>query len=47
MPYVSDFEDMMKARYNELLSAVTAKDWDKVRSMYTDDAVAYGPTGLP
>jgi len=43
---VSDIEQM-HARYNDLVSAVNARDWDMVGSIFTLNAMVSGPEGLP
>ena len=35
---VSDVEQALQASYNEYVSAINARDWDKVGSLYTEDA---------
>ena len=38
---------MLQDRFDDLLSAVNAKDWAKLGDFYTDEVVLTGPKGMP
>ena len=44
---VSDIEQALQAMVNDFVSVFNDRDWDKVRSYYTDDAIMNVPEGYP
>ena len=47
MPNVSGIEQEMQDLYNDWVSAINARDWNKVASKFTPNAIVYGPNGHP
>ena len=44
---VSDIEQVLHALVSDFFAAFNDRDWDKVRSIYTADAIMYVPEGDP
>ena len=44
---VSDIGQELENWYSEWISAINARDWNKVASKYTPNAILYGPNGNP
>ena len=44
---ISDIQQVLHARSRDFVSAIDARDWDKVGSMFTSDGVLYRPIGMP
>ena len=45
--FVLDQQNVIKAQYYDMVSAISDKDWGKVGNFHTGDAVCHGPYGLP
>ena len=47
MPNVSDLMQVLTARFNDFVSKLNSRDWDRCGTFFTLDAVMYAPDGMP